>query len=127
MRTITKREQFGSFVMATIAVLGLDLDLTLRGIGEELKVRTHLNEPYVAKKMNLHAVRRQNEVILALQANILDMEKLEAGLQLTMNTMQKEVVVINYRACEAVVVPIIVQGQNKVRDIRVKAGIGRLY
>ena len=65
--------------MATIAVLGLELDLTLRGIGEELKVRTHLNEPYVAKKMNLHAVRRQNEVILALQAKILYALQKEVG------------------------------------------------
>ena len=55
MRSIKKRETFGSFIMVTIAVLGLDLELTLQGIGEELKGRTHLDEPYVAKKTILHA------------------------------------------------------------------------
>ena len=113
--------------MATIAVLGLELDLTIRGIGEDLKCRTHLDEPYVAKKTILHAVRSQNEVILALQAKILDMEKIEAGLQLTMNDLQKEVGANKYSAFEAVVVPIIVQGQNKVRHIQFEAGIGRPY
>ena len=63
----------------------------LRGIGEELKCRTHLDKPYVAKKTILHAVRRQNEVILALQEKILYMANIEAGLQLTMNALQKEV------------------------------------
>ena len=77
--------------MATIAVLGLELDLTLRGIGEELKGRTHLDKPYVSKNTILHAVRRQNEVILALQAKILQMADIEAGLQLAMNNLQKEV------------------------------------
>ena len=43
------------------------------------------------KKMILHAVRWHNEVILALQGKILDMEKIEARLQLTMNALQKEV------------------------------------
>ena len=87
MRIITKQEPFGSFLMATFAVLGLELDLTLHGIGGELKVWTHLEETYVAKKTILHAIWRQNEVILALRGNILDMEKIEAGLQLTMNTL----------------------------------------
>ena len=107
--------------------LGLELDLTLRGIEEELKGRTHLDEPYVAKKTILYAVRQQNEVILALQAKILDMAKIEAGLQLTMNALQKEVGASKYRACKAVVVPIIVQGRNEVRHMRVKEGIGRPY
>ena len=86
-----------------------------------------MDKPYVAKKTILHAVWRQNEVILALQAKILDMENIEARLQITMNNMQKGVGAINYRACEAVVVPITVQGRNKVRHILVKAGIGRPY
>ena len=98
MRSITKREPFDSFIMATIAVLGLELDLTLRGIGEELKGQTHLDEQYVAKKTILHAVRRQNEVILALQVKILDMAEIEAGLQLTMNNLQKEVGVLRKTA-----------------------------
>ena len=127
VRSITMRETFGSFMMAAIAVLGLELDLTLWGIGEEIKGRTHLDEPYVAKKTILHAVRRQNEVILALQTKILDMENIEAGLQLTMNALHKEVGASKYRAYEAVVVPIVVQGQNKVCHIRVGAGIGRTY
>ena len=55
--------------MATIAVLGLELDLMLRGIGENFKGRNHLDEPYVAKKTILHADRRQNEVILLSQGN----------------------------------------------------------
>ena len=75
MQSIIKRELFGYFIMATIAVLGLELDLTLQGIGEELKGRTHLEEPYVTKKTVLHAVRQKNEVILALQANILDISE----------------------------------------------------
>ena len=91
MRSITKRDPFGSFIMLNISILGLELDLTLRGIGEELKGQTHLEEPYVTKKTILHAVWRQNEVILALQAKILEMAEIEAGLQLTMNNLQKEV------------------------------------
>ena len=106
MRSITKRETFGSLIMATISVLGLELDLALQGIGENLKGRTHLEKPYVAKKTILHAVWRQNEVILAMQEKILDMAKIEAGLQLTMIVLQKGVGASKYRACEAVVVPI---------------------
>ena len=91
MQSITKREPFGSFIMATIVVLGLDLDLTLLGIGEELEGWTHLDEPYVAKKTILRAVRRQNEVILALQAKLLEIAYIEDGLQIAMNDLQKEV------------------------------------
>ena len=106
-------------------VLVLELDLTLRGIEEEIKGWTHLEKPYVVKKTILHVIRRQNEVILALQAKILDMANIDSELQLTMNALQKEVGVSKYRACEAVVVPIIVQGRNEVRHIQVKAGIWR--
>ena len=60
-------------------VLGLERDLTLRGIGEELKGRTHQDKPYVAKKTTLHAVWRQNELILALQAKILYALQKEVG------------------------------------------------
>ena len=60
-------------------VLSLKQDLELRGIGEELKGRTHLDKPYVAKKTILHAVRRQNELILALQAKILYALQKEVG------------------------------------------------
>ena len=91
--------------------------MTLRGIGEELKGRNHMEKPHVAKKKILHVVWRQNEVILALQAKILDMAKIEAGLQFTMNALQKEVGVSKYRACEAFVVPIIIKGRNEVRHI----------
>ena len=125
MQSITKQETFGFFIMATIAVLGLELDLTLRGIGEELKGCTHLDDPYVAKKTILRVFRQQNEVILALQAKILDMENIESGIQLNMNALQKEVGASEYRACEAIVVPIIVQGQNEVHHILVEAGIVR--
>ena len=45
----------------------------------------------MAKKTILHAVRRQNEVILTLQAKILEMTEIEAGLQITMNDLHKEV------------------------------------
>ena len=45
---------------------------------------------------------QQSEVILALQAKILDMAKIEARIQLTMNALQKEVGASKYRACEAV-------------------------
>ena len=44
-----------------------------------------------AKKTILRAVRRQDGVILALQAKILDTAKIESGLQITMNALQKEV------------------------------------
>ena len=91
MQSITKREPFGSFIMANIALLGLNLEFTLRGIGGELKDWNHMDEPYVAKKTILHSVRRQNEVILALQAKILEMAEVEAGLHLTLNNLQKEV------------------------------------
>ena len=88
--------------------MGLVIELTLQGIGEELKCRTHLDEPYVAKKAILLAVRRQNEVILALQTRMLDMAKIEAGLQLTMNNLQKGVGASKYRSCRKVVIPIVV-------------------
>ena len=127
VRSITKRETFGSLIMATIEVLVFELDLAIRGIGEELKGQTHLDKPYVANKTILHAVRRQNEVILAMQEKILDMAKIEAGLQLTMNALQKEVGASKYKYCEAGVAPIIVQGRKEVRHIQVKAGIGRPY
>ena len=65
--------------------------MALWGIGEYIKGQTHLDKPYVAKKTILQAVRRQNEVILALQANILYIAKIKAGLQLTMNDRHKEV------------------------------------
>ena len=60
-------------------VLGLERDLTLRGIGEDLKGQTHLDKPYVAKKTIMHAVWRKNEVILALQAKILYALQKEIG------------------------------------------------
>ena len=41
--------------------------------------------------MILQAVWRQNELILALQAKILEMAEIEAGLQLTMHDLQKGV------------------------------------
>ena len=44
-----------------------------------------------------------------------------------MNALQKEVGASKYRACKAVVVPIIIQGRNEVRHIGVEAGIGRPY
>ena len=53
--------------------------MTLRGIGEDLKGRTHLDKPYVAKKTILHAVRRQNELIPALQEKILYALQKEVG------------------------------------------------
>ena len=62
----------------------------------------------MAKKAILLSVWRQNEVILALQARMLDMAKIEAGLQLTMNDLQKGVGASKYRACKAVVIPIVV-------------------
>ena len=67
--------------------MGLEMELTLRGIWEELNGQTHLEKPNVANKTILHAVRRQNEVILSLQAKILDMAKIEAGIQLTINAL----------------------------------------
>ena len=101
--------------------------MKLRGIGEELKGQTHLYKPYVAKKTIRHAVWRQNEVILALQAKILYIAKIEAGLQLTMNALQKEIGYHKYISWEVIVFPIIVQGRNEVCPIRVKAVIGRPY
>ena len=91
MRSITKLEPFGSFIMPTISFLFLELYLTIWGIGEEPKGQTHWDEPYVAKQKILHVVWRKNEVILALQAKILEMAEIEVWLQLTMNNLQKEV------------------------------------
>ena len=54
--------------------------MKLRGIGEELKGRTHLDKLYLAKKTILHAVRRHNELILALQAKILYALQKEVGV-----------------------------------------------
>ena len=71
--------------------MGLERDLKLRGIKEELKGWTHLDKPYVANKTILNALWWQNQVILALQANILSMTNIEARVQLTMNDLQKEV------------------------------------
>ena len=45
----------------------------------------------MANKTILHAVRRQNEVILTLQAKIMEMTDIKAGLQITMNDLHKEV------------------------------------
>lgn len=72
-------------------VLGPELDLTLRGIGEELKGRTQLDEPYVDKKTILRALREQNQVIMAMQTKILEMVEVEAGLQRTVDSLQEEV------------------------------------
>ena len=60
-------------------------------MGGGLKGRTHLDETYMNKKTTLHAVRWQNEVILALQAKILEMAEIDAGIQITINDLQKEV------------------------------------
>ena len=79
----------------------------------------------MAKKTIMYVVWRQNYVILALQSKILDMSKIKARLQLTMNALKKEVGASKYRACKAVVVTIIVQGRNKVLHIQVESGIGR--
>ena len=66
-------------------------------------------------------------MILALQAKILDMANIEADIQLTINALRKGVVASKYRDCEAVVIPVVVQGQNEVCHIQVKVGIGRPY
>ena len=75
-----KQDKFGSFKMETIAVLGLEMNLTLRGIGEELKVQTHLDKPCVAKKTILHTVRRQNEVILTCRRRYIYALQKEVGV-----------------------------------------------
>ena len=100
--------------------------MTLQSIGEEIKGRNHLDKPYVAKKTILHAVFQKNEVILALQAKILDMAKIEARLQITMNALQKEAGASKYRAYEAVVVPIIVQGKTRSAISESKRVLGDL-
>ena len=51
----------------------------LQGIGEELKGRNHMDKTYVAKKTILHAVWRQNEMILDLQEKILYALQKEVG------------------------------------------------
>ncbi len=65
----------------TAAILGPELDHYLRNIGEELKGKTQLEEPYVDKRTIVHAVREQNKVILTLQGRILQMEEIEKGMQ----------------------------------------------
>lgn len=69
-------------------VLGPELDVHLRGIGEDLKGKTILEEPYVDKKTIVHAVSEQNKVILALQTQVLQMQELEKAMQVKMSMMQ---------------------------------------
>ncbi len=69
-------------------VLGPELDVFLRGIGEDLKGKTILEEPYVDKKTIVRAVSEQNKVILALQTQVLQMQEMEKAMQLKMSMMQ---------------------------------------
>ena len=72
-------------------VLGPELDRTLRNLGEELKGRTHLEEPHVDKKTIIRAVREQNGVILTLQERILKMEETEETMRRTLGMLQERV------------------------------------
>ncbi len=76
--------------MALVA-LGPELDIFLRGIGEDLKGKTILDEPYVDKKTIIRAVSEQNKVILALQTQILQMLDVERGMQRKIDMMQEKV------------------------------------
>ena len=75
----------------TAVILGPELDNYLRKIGEELKGKTQLEEPYVDKRTIVHAVRTQNKVILALQGRIHQMEEVEKGLQKNVNYLLQKV------------------------------------
>ena len=72
-------------------VLGPELDVFLRGIGEDLKGRTRLDEPYVDKKIIIRAVSEQNKVILTMQERILQMQKIEEGMQRRLDSLQEKV------------------------------------
>jgi hypothetical protein len=72
-------------------VLGPELDVFLRGIGEDLKGKTILEEPYVEKKTIVRAVSEQNKVILALQAQFLQMQEIERVMQRKLEMMQEKV------------------------------------
>lgn len=73
------------------AVLGPELDLFLRGIGQELKGKTQLEEPHVDKRTIIRAVREQNNVIITLQERILRMKEIEEGMQKTLDLLQEKV------------------------------------
>ena len=60
-------------------VLGPELDVFLRNIGQDLKGKTKIN--YVDPDTLLNAVSYQNKVILTLQENILRMQEREVKMQ----------------------------------------------
>jgi hypothetical protein len=72
-------------------VLGPELDHFLRGIGDDLKGKTILEEPHVDKKTIVRAVSEQNKVILALQSQILRMKEIEQTMQQQLSIMQDKV------------------------------------
>ena len=72
-------------------VLGPETDLFLRGIGEDLKGKTILEEPYVDRKTIVRAVSEQNKVILALQSQLLQMREVEKGMQQKLEMIQDKV------------------------------------
>ena len=72
-------------------ILGPELDVFLRGIGEDLKGRTRLDEPHVDKKTIIRAVSEQNKVLLTIQERILQMQQLEQGMQRKLESLQEKV------------------------------------
>ncbi len=72
-------------------VLGPELALFLRGIGEDLKGKTILEEPYVDRKTIVRAVSEQNKVILALQSQVIQMRETEERMQHQLEMMQEKV------------------------------------
>lgn len=72
-------------------VLGPELDLFLKGLGDDLKGRTQLDEPYVDKKTIVRSVREQNNVLLVFQQRILELEEKEKAFLATVNALQDRV------------------------------------
>ena len=70
-------------------VLGPELDVYLRGIGDELKGKTKVN--YVDQETIIHACAAQNKVILLLQEQMLKSQEIERSMQRNLSELQDKV------------------------------------
>ena len=90
-QTNTISEPFGkhhqSIIMAV--VLGPELDMFLREIGEDLKGKTKVN--YVDQETIIRACSAQNKVILTMQEQILRMQEVERGMQRALRALEEKV------------------------------------
>ena len=98
-------------------VLGPELDLFLREIGEDLRGKTILEEPYVDRKTILRALKEQNKVILALQQHILEMKDVEERMQEKLERMEEKVISLEkYSSKVDKMVPFVERLNENVND-----------